>query len=123
MLNYYALPGMLNMKDPITTNIILNTVSKYFDVPVAKIMSKSRYSKLVMARQVAQYLMRNQLHMNYSELGRVFERDHTSIIHSVKYINEQMTLKNPDEIVNHLDNIKKELKWHSLQHLSLPSPL
>ena len=111
MLNYYAAPGLFHIKDRINVTIIFEAVSKYFDVPIAGITGPARYSKNVMARQIAQYILRTKMKMPYKPIGRLFNRDHTSVIHSVKFVKGQINLKHQTDIVTHLINIKNQLKW------------
>jgi chromosomal replication initiator protein len=110
MLNYYAAPGLMK-QDRISVTIIIDTVSKYFDVTMQGLMGPSRMAKMVMARQIAQYLLRSELKMPVKAIGRLFHRDHTSVLYSIKYIDNQHSLKNPGDIVTHLINIENQLKW------------
>jgi chromosomal replication initiation ATPase DnaA len=110
MLNYYAAPGLMT-QDRISVTIIIDTVSKYFDVTMQGLMGPSRMAKMVMARQIAQYLLRSELKMPVKAIGRLFHRDHTSVLYSIKYIDNQHSLKNPGDIVTHLINIENQLKW------------
>lgn len=110
MLNYYAAPGIKH-QDRISTTIILEKVSKYFDVTIPGMIGPSRNAKIVMARQIAQYLLRSELKMPLKAIGKLFNRDHTTIIHSIKYINGQHYLKIPSVVIDHLINIENQIKW------------
>ena len=110
MLNYYAAPGLMT-QDRISVTIILDKVSKYFDVTIPGLTGPSRKSKIVMARQIAQFLLRSELKMPVKAIGRLFNRDHSSVLYTIKYINNQHSLKNPSDIVTHLINIENQLKW------------
>jgi chromosomal replication initiation ATPase DnaA len=111
MLNYYAAPGLIRNQDRINATIIIEKVSKYFDLTIPGIVSPSRMAKVVMARQISQYLLRIKLKMPYKAIGLLFNRDHTSVIHSVKYIRQQLEMKHPADIVTHLINIENQLLW------------
>lgn len=110
MLNYYAAPG-LKTTDRINATIILEKVSKYFDVTIPGMTGTSRNAKIVMARQIAQYLLRSELKMPLKAIGKLFNRDHSSIIHSIKHINGQHYMKTPSEVIDHLINIENQIKW------------
>lgn len=110
MLNYYAAPG-LKHTDRINATIILEKVSKYFDVTIPGMTGPSRNAKIVMARQIAQYLLRCELRMPLKAIGKLFNRDHSSIIHSIKHINGQLYLKTTSVIIEHLTNIENQIKW------------
>jgi chromosomal replication initiation ATPase DnaA len=111
MLNYYAAPGLIRNQDRINATIIIEKVSKYFDLTIPGIVSPSRMAKVVMARQISQYILRNKLKMPYKAIGLLFNRDHTSVIHSVKYIRQQLEMKHPADIITHLINIENQLLW------------
>ena len=111
MLHYYAAPGLLKQGHQINATIIFEKVSKYFDLTIHGMVGKRRYKKLVMARQIAQYLLRYRLKMPLEAIGKLFNRDHTSICHSIKFIKGQLSMKHETEISTHLINIENQLKW------------
>jgi chromosomal replication initiator protein len=52
---------------------------------------KSRQRPLVMARQIAMYVMREQTELSYPSLARLFGgRDHTTVIHAVEKVQRLM---------------------------------
>lgn len=111
MLNNYAAPELLKQGYQINATIIFEKVSKYFDLTIHGMVGKRRYKKLVMARQITQYLLRYRLKMPLEAIGKLFNRDHASICHSIKFIKGQLTMKHEPEIVTHLINIENQLKW------------
>ena len=76
---------------PITPQVILDTTSKMFGIPVDEIIGKKRQRPLVAARQVAMYVMRDLTDLSYPAIAREFGgRDHTTVIHAVEKIQRQM---------------------------------
>ncbi|MCA9331091.1 chromosomal replication initiator protein DnaA, partial [Candidatus Saccharibacteria bacterium] len=72
---------------------VIEKTAKYFQVPLEDILSSKRDKDIVVPRQVAMYMLREELHMSFpkiaQELGR---KDHTTAMHSVEKISREITL-------------------------------
>ena len=68
------------MIDPAT---IIRVVCDLFGVAVADLMSPRRYKRLTPARQAAAWALR-QVGLSLVEVGGLLQRDHTTIIYSVR---------------------------------------
>ena len=66
---------------------IVELVAGWYNITPEEIYSKSRKSLLVVARQIAMKIMKEVLEMPLTEIGRVFGKDHTTVIHGIKTIN------------------------------------
>lgn len=75
----------------ITTNDILQKVAQYYNVTVSEITGKNRQSSIMLPRQVAIYLCRKHTNSSLTEIGRIFKRDHTTVLHSIEKITSLMT--------------------------------
>lgn len=62
----------------------IRSVARHFDVTTAQIFGPSRDEPIVTARHVAMYLVRQEHQLSYPALGRIFDRDHSTIQHAVK---------------------------------------
>jgi chromosomal replication initiation ATPase DnaA len=70
---------------------IQHRVSKYFQLKVNDLKSDSRTRALVYARQIAIYLIRENLRLGFKEIGTHFcGRDHTTILHSYRKIHTKI---------------------------------
>lgn len=75
----------------ITPQAILETTAAYYGFTVDALCGPSRTRPLVTARQVAMYLVRDLTDHSYPAIARIFGgRDHTTVIHAVEKITEQM---------------------------------
>jgi hypothetical protein len=72
-------------------NEIMESVSKYYQITVSEITEKRRHAKIVRARQVAAYLLREDLRLSLHEIGAIINRDHSSVVHAHKAITELIT--------------------------------
>ena len=74
--------------------IIMREVEKYFCLPKGAICSDKRSRTWVEARNVAVYLCQKHTRFSSTELGEIFERDHTFALEAVKRIKKQEDLHN-----------------------------
>ena len=96
-----VLKDLLNLNEnSVTIEAIQTIVCKFFKISKNEMLSSRRSRYLVRPRQTAIYLTKLLTTKSLPEIGREFSnRDHTTIIHSVKTI-EQLKEKNPDMNVN-----------------------
>tara|TARA_X000000950_G_scaffold255570_1_gene320288 strand:- start:150 stop:1556 length:1407 start_codon:yes stop_codon:yes gene_type:complete len=103
-----VLKDLLNLNENIVSIEAIQTiVCKFFKISKNEMLSSRRSRYLVRPRQTAIYLTKLLTTKSLPEIGREFSnRDHTTIIHSVKTI-EQLKEKNPDmnDNINKLKNI------------------
>jgi chromosomal replication initiator protein len=65
-----------------TAELIINTVAEYFGVSPESLQGKTREKKIAFARQVAMYLLREELDSSWTNIGRELGgRDHSTILH------------------------------------------
>ena len=102
------LKDLLNLNENnVTIDTIQTIVCKFFKISKNEMLSSRRSRYLVRPRQTAIYLTKILTTKSLPEIGREFSnRDHTTIIHSVKTI-EKLKEKNPDmnENISKLKNI------------------
>lgn len=69
---------------------VVAAVAHHFNLKTGEILGKSRKANLVLARQVAMYLLREELELPLMEVGQIIGgRDHTTIMHGVEKIKNQ----------------------------------
>jgi len=61
---------------------IVNSVVVHYGVTRDQLMGKRRTASVALPRQVAMHLMRRQTTLSLSEIGRIFDRDHTTVMHA-----------------------------------------
>ena len=66
---------------------IILKVAKYFQIDIADLKGKSREQSLVIARQIAMFILREDSQMNLTTIGLLFGgRDHTTVLHGIRKI-------------------------------------
>ena len=105
----YALKDMIfpNQKKIITPEFIIDVVSEHFDIPTSDILSEKRDGRIVLPRQIAMYLSKRYTMRNSVEIASVFKRDHSTVLHGIKNIEEK--IKKDPAVENYVDIITKKL--------------
>ena len=72
---------------------IVNIVAKYYDITPQELCGKSRVAHIKNARQVAMYMMSEELGMSTTKIkSEVGLKDHTTVMHGIKKIKDDMKL-------------------------------
>ena len=69
---------------------IIDVVAEHFKMQVADLLGKKRNKEIVMPRQIAMYLAREMGNMSYPDIGRAFDRDYTTVIHSYEKVKAEL---------------------------------
>lgn len=78
----------------LTPELVLNLVTQYFDTSIRDLCGKRRKQEIVTPRQVTMYLLRNEIGMNFTDIGQILGgRDHTTIIHGCDRIQDKLNEK------------------------------
>ncbi len=72
----------------LTTTMIGELISREFNVSYKELRSRSRKKIITFPRQVAMYLGRKHTTESLGDIGRIFNRNHATVIHSVKVVSE-----------------------------------
>ena len=56
----------------------------------AELCSRRRIPSLVRARQLGMYVARNSTDRSLAEIARSFDRDHSTVLHSIRTIEKQL---------------------------------
>ncbi len=107
-----VLKDLLNLSEnKVTIDLIQSTVCKFFKISKNEMLSSRRSRYLVRPRQTAIYLTKILTSKSLPEIGREFSnRDHTTIIHSVKTI-EKLKKENT-ELCNNIENLKNQILYN-----------
>ena len=92
----------------INVEYIQNIVASHFNLNIQEMLSARRSRSLARPRQIAMYLAKQHTTNSLPDIGRKFSnRDHTTVIHAVKKIDE--LIKKDNEIKQTVIEIKKKL--------------
>ncbi len=94
---------------------VLKAVAQFYEISEKELLVKDRRKEIVYPRQVAMFLMREELKYSYPSIGKKFGgKDHTTVMHAVEKITR--AIKNNDTTIEEDINCIKE-------YLSQGSPL
>jgi len=89
----------------ITLEQIIQSMTDYYNVRLSDLQSKRRHKSLAEPRQVCMWLARQRTRFSLEEIGGHFGgRDHTTVMHSIKTVNDRKQTE-PDfaEQIQHLN--------------------
>ena len=111
-----VLKDLLNLaENKVTIDLIQTIVCKFFKISKNEMLSSRRSRYLVRPRQTAIYLTKILTSKSLPEIGREFSnRDHTTIIHSVKTI-EKIKEKDP-EMVDNINKLKNQILYNNKEN-------
>tara|TARA_B100000963_G_scaffold235127_1_gene205497 strand:+ start:1451 stop:2851 length:1401 start_codon:yes stop_codon:yes gene_type:complete len=111
-----VLKDLLNLaENKVTIDLIQTLVCKFFKISKNEMLSSRRSRYLVRPRQTAIYLTKILTSKSLPEIGREFSnRDHTTIIHSVKTI-EKLKIQDP-QMVDNINKLKNQILYNSKEN-------
>jgi len=90
-----------------TPEIIVREVAKYFQVEEPTIVGKNKSKEVALPRQISMYLIRELIQSSFPEIGRYFNRDHSTVMHSVNKIEDEIRVN--EELRNEIKDIRKNI--------------
>ncbi|BBN93268.1 chromosomal replication initiation protein, dnaA [Deinococcus grandis] len=87
---------------------VLRQVAAQFNMPPDVIRGSGRVREVVQARQVAQYLIRELTDHSLPEIGQFFGRDHSTVMHAISKVSEQMG--KDSELTAAVDLLRRRMK-------------
>lgn len=84
------------------------TVAQHFGVRLADLKATSRARSIARPRMIAMWLIRDLTEASFPEIGRAFERDHTTVISAVRRV--QQWAAEDDDIASTVSVLKMRLE-------------
>ena len=111
-----VLKDLLNLaENKVTIDLIQTVVCKFFKISKNEMLSARRSRYLVRPRQTAIYLTKILTSKSLPEIGREFSnRDHTTIIHSVKTI--EKIKENDLEMLDNINKLKNQILYNNKEN-------
>ncbi|MGL1932741.1 MAG: chromosomal replication initiator protein DnaA [Desulfotalea sp.] len=81
--------SIIGSRQLLSSPLIRDLIADQFRVSVDDLQSKSRKRIITLPRQIAMFLSRKYTDDSLSEIGRLYKRDHSTVLHSVKVITEK----------------------------------
>lgn len=95
-------------KKAITAKNVLTTICDFYDLPLTDLVGACREKRLVVPRQIAMYLMRQELKSSFPGIGQEMGgRDHTTAMHACTKIKNE--LERDEKLRQEVSMIKQRL--------------
>ena len=93
---------------PLSPEAIIRTTAQAYGFVTEDLLSSSRRQPLVLARQVAMYLCRELTDLSLPKIGEKFNRDHTTVLHSVEKV--KRILRSDRAVFDRVNQLTQDLR-------------
>lgn len=94
------------MQKTTTSKNIVDAVSRFYDINIKDIISRSRKKELAVPRQIIMFLMREEINSSYPTIGNELGgRDHTTAMHAYNKILRE--IKENEKMKQEIESIKQ----------------
>lgn len=94
-------------KSKITARKIIEIVAEYYSIEVENILSKKRNKEIMIPRNISTYLIKEKLDINLTSIGKIFKKEHSTIISNLRSIEKLM--KENEDIKKDVIKIKERI--------------
>ncbi len=103
-----ALADLIPQRSELQPQAVIDAVARFFNLSPEKLLSADRSKNVSMPRQLAMYILREDVKASLPQIGEVIGgRDHTTIMHGIKKI--EADIKNDDRMQRQLMQIRQQL--------------
>ena len=88
--SYIAQTNIQSKRKTISVKQLIDRVAKYYNLSAKDLLGTSRIKNIKTARQISMYLMKEELGMSTVEIGRELSKDHTTIMHGIKVVKNNL---------------------------------
>ncbi len=88
-----VLHGLIGSQSRLSGETIRDFIGCQFNVSVEELQSRSRKRAVTFPRQVAMFLTRKYTEESLAEIGSLYNRDHSTVLHAIKVITRDMARK------------------------------
>lgn len=93
----------------VTTKQIIEAIGRFYNIEIKDLIGQSRKKDLVRPRQIAMYLLRDEINLSFPTIGQELGgRDHTTAIHACNKIMAELEIN--ERLNQELSSIKQLLK-------------
>jgi len=94
-----------------TIDNVIQAVEEVTKVPYDVMKGKRKYTNISEARQIAMYLIRRETILSHHEIGKIFNRNHSTVMHNIKKVCDYKKIdKQFNQKFNDIDNAFRKLE-------------
>ena len=83
-INYFAIPGMFRQDVTVPIEEIYESIYEVTGVNKTDLISKNRHRNIADTRKILIQMIRDKYNYTLSTIGKLINRDHATVIHSLK---------------------------------------
>ncbi len=107
-----ALADLLPRRSEVRSDDILRVVASTFGIPLDRIMGRERSREVVLPRQIAMYLLREEANISLPQIGETLGgRDHTTVMYACEKVAD--LLERDDRLRRQLIDVREQLYGRS----------
>lgn len=88
---------------PVDGRTVIVKVAEYYNLSIRRIVGEGRSKWVVQPRQIGMWICRNILSLSFPDIGRLFERDHSTVMQACDRISA--LLRSNREFADELDRV------------------
>lgn len=81
---------IISTENTITSEKIVSCIAEYFGISKEDIRSEKRHKEIAYPRHICVFLLRNHTNLSLIDIGKVINRDHTTVMSSFEKIKKEM---------------------------------
>ena len=86
-----VLQEIIGSQSNLNGEAIRNFIGNQFNIRVEELKSRSRKRSVAFPRQVGMYLTRKFTDISLAEIGDLYNRDHSTVLHAIRVVTRDMT--------------------------------
>lgn len=105
-----ALSDLLPQRGDLEPQHIIDLVAHYFNLSSEKLLGRDRSRDVALPRQIAMYLMREEIDASLPQIGEVLGgRDHTTVMYAINKISKEIKGDSGSKVGRDIMNLKEQL--------------
>jgi chromosomal replication initiator protein len=97
-------------KKIISSEKIVEIVAQFFEICTSDVLGRSQAQECSLPRHIVMYICRAYLYLSFVKIGKIFSRDHSTVMACVKNIEKKIAEQNT-AVTSCLNEIKAKLKF------------
>lgn len=85
-----VLASIISQENTLTAEVIRDFLARQFKISSEEMLSKSRKRNIAFPRQISMYLSRKMTDQPLADIGRAFNRDHSTVVHAIRVITDSI---------------------------------
>lgn len=104
----YVIPGIRYVHSVTTPQYIVSRIVEHFDMTLEQVRIKRRNRKYVNVRAIIAWHLYHKCRWSLQEVANFLNpaiKDHSTVIHALRFVQDQLSLGDDNEIAQHIKNI------------------